>query len=431
MLSSHLRWLPFALLAGLCACDAAPARPRLSWSLDPATTAVDPETGEPRLSVESTDVLEAEILRLFGTPAAPRYALLEAWQSDAFDPNAPRDGHAPTAEADLLLARSNEQRFDAVLQAIASTRPGPWPVPDSASSLAARLGEARGGAGDLLASVRARIRAWRPTLADSAELYRPQCLHCHGASGAGDGPTALGLDPRPRDFRPGVFKFTALTDKSVPRRRDLVRVLGEGLPGTAMPSFARFSQAELEGLADYVRLLALRGMVERELVFLAQEEGELTRDMADESYAALWERWRRADQKLIPIEVAPPERTQARIERGQALFHDVTRGNCASCHGIAGEGLGPSAWQLDERGEWEVALTDDWGQPIRPRDLRREPFRGGRRPADLFRRLWSGVNGTPMPAIGDARDASGELLVPSEDLWCLVFYVQALAEGDG
>jgi hypothetical protein len=40
-------------------------------------------------------------------------------------------------------------------------------------------------------------------------LYRLHCLHCHGVSGAGDGPTAPFLYPRPRDYRKGLFKFTS------------------------------------------------------------------------------------------------------------------------------------------------------------------------------------------------------------------------------
>ena len=51
-------------------------------------------------------------------------------------------------------------------------------------------------------------------------LYRLHCLHCHGVSGAGDGPTAPFLYPRPRDYRKGLFKFTSTPDRrqADPRR---------------------------------------------------------------------------------------------------------------------------------------------------------------------------------------------------------------------
>ncbi len=45
-------------------------------------------------------------------------------------------------------------------------------------------------------------------------LYRRNCLHCHGVSGAGDGPTAPFLYPPPRDYRRGIFKFTSIRPSS-------------------------------------------------------------------------------------------------------------------------------------------------------------------------------------------------------------------------
>jgi hypothetical protein len=47
------------------------------------------------------------------------------------------------------------------------------------------------------------------TLARGSSLYRLQCLHCHGLSGNGRGPTAAWVNPHPRDYRSGVFKFTS------------------------------------------------------------------------------------------------------------------------------------------------------------------------------------------------------------------------------
>ena len=49
-------------------------------------------------------------------------------------------------------------------------------------------------------------------------LYRRNCLHCHGVSGAGDGPTAPFLYPTPRDYRKGIFKFTSTPSGKPPHR---------------------------------------------------------------------------------------------------------------------------------------------------------------------------------------------------------------------
>ena len=38
-------------------------------------------------------------------------------------------------------------------------------------------------------------------------LYREHCAHCHGITGDGVGPTATFLNPYPRDYRKGQFKF--------------------------------------------------------------------------------------------------------------------------------------------------------------------------------------------------------------------------------
>ena len=41
----------------------------------------------------------------------------------------------------------------------------------------------------------------------SRGLYRQHCAHCHGITGDGAGPTAAYLNPYPRDYRMGIFKF--------------------------------------------------------------------------------------------------------------------------------------------------------------------------------------------------------------------------------
>jgi mono/diheme cytochrome c family protein len=56
---------------------------------------------------------------------------------------------------------------------------------------------------------------------------------------------------------------------------------------------------------------------------------------------------------------------------------------------------------------------------IPPRDLTRGQYRGGRRPIDVFRRLYAGIKGTPMPAFGGSS-------FTDEELWHLVNYVMAL-----
>ncbi len=78
------------------------------------------------------------------------------------------------------------------------------------------------------------------------------------------------------------------------------------------------------------------------------------------------------------------------IERGHTLF---VQQECRSCHGN------------DGRGAPDLMLRDNAGNLIRPRDLVREPFKGGHEPAAVFRRIRLGLPGTPMPAHTNLTDA--------------------------
>ncbi len=267
-----------------------------------------------------------------------------------------------------------------------------------------------------------------PTLARSAEVYRRECLHCHGVEGGGDGPSAFGLSPKPRDFRLGIFKYTALKDQSRPRRADILRTLSQGVMGTSMPNFQRLSSGELEGLVDYVRFLSVRGEVESVLVATWKEEGALGDEAVLEATKLVWSRWQRADSKLVVFDGEVPPSTPERIARGDALFHDPLKANCASCHGANGAGDGPAAWKIGVDGKREPAFVDAWGQPIRPRDLREGLLRGGARPIDVYRRIYAGIPGGPMPALGEARDRDGRPLITSDEIWCLVHYVRSLSQ---
>src|SRR5262249_17423705 len=59
-------------------------------------------------------------------------------------------------------------------------------------------------------------------LKQGSRLYRQHCLHCHGLTGDGHGPTAPWVNPHPRDYRQGSFKFTSTSQSSGSRkaRRD-------------------------------------------------------------------------------------------------------------------------------------------------------------------------------------------------------------------
>lgn len=54
------------------------------------------------------------------------------------------------------------------------------------------------------------------------------CWTCHGKSGTGDGPAGAALDPPPRDFTTGDFKFDANEDGTAGDAEDLFLVIKNG-----------------------------------------------------------------------------------------------------------------------------------------------------------------------------------------------------------
>lgn len=81
-----------------------------------------------------------------------------------------------------------------------------------------------------------------PSLDRGVALYANQCAACHGATGAGNGPAAAGLDPAP----------IAFTDGERARERSifaLYQVISQGIEGTGMASFAELPEQDRWALA--------------------------------------------------------------------------------------------------------------------------------------------------------------------------------------
>jgi mono/diheme cytochrome c family protein len=243
-----------------------------------------------------------------------------------------------------------------------------------------------------------------------AQVYRKKCQPCHGVSGDGNGPAAAYLTPRPRDFRRGIFKFTSTPYGYKPRPSDLLRTVERGIVGTAMPSFRRLPKRDLEAVVDYVLTLTHRGELEELLIAEADNEGQLT----DEQTAALVKnvlgRWKDASDNVVEPATPMPAITTQTIAEGKAAF---LKRECFKCHGRDGRG--------GLAGGIEVG-PDAWGRRDPAADLTSGMLHGGQAPLDIYRRISSGINGTPMPAFKEA-------LAPDPDtMWQLTHYVMALAD---
>ncbi len=212
------------------------------------------------------------------------------------------------------------------------------------------------------------------------ELYDKWCADCHGNTGAGDGVAATRMLPRPRDFTRAVFQIRTTASGELPTDADLKHVVDEGMPGTAMPAWkSRLSAQERNAVLAYLK------------TFSTFFEG----------------------QSPTPIAMGkPPRRTAETIKDGRAVFEKL---ECFKCHGELGRGDGKSA----------PTLKDDWDQPLKAADLTESwNFNGGASVEQIYARLRTGLDGTPMPSFSESIDAK---LITDEQLWHLAQYIGSLS----
>jgi hypothetical protein len=288
------------------------------------------------------------------------------------------------------------------------------------------------------------------TLVKGSQLYRLHCLHCHGLTGDGRGPTGRWVNPHPRDYRLGLFKFTSVDQSDKPllaSRADLLRTLQSGIDGTAMPAFNMLKAEELQQLVSYVIHLSLRGKVEFDTIKTAFEydpstdvlsvpeeiKKENVHDYLEAKVAdyveSLAARWVESQSKSIVVPPYPytdfdaetramTQELKNSIQRGHKLFQGVgaemandimpaekeaEKANCKSCH--------------IDYGRQAKYKFDSWGTLVKPQDLTQPIRRGGNRPVDIFYRIHSGINGSGMV---------GHYKLESKSIWDLVNFVQTL-----
>lgn len=277
-------------------------------------------------------------------------------------------------------------------------------------------------------------------------LYRKHCAVCHGISGDGAGPIAAMLNPYPRDFRSGIFKYTSTVLGAKPTRRDLERTIRRGIPGTGMPSFAPLPDDDIQALIEYVQYLSIRGETELYLLRLVVDENELlplSKDrVIDEAVLPAADAWARVEQNPQAWVITPKRPTLsesdlvAAIERGRRIYLEP-RSQCVKCHGPEGKGDGEQTDLYDDWNKPKKGVTDQqtrelarWFslplQQLKPRNFQEGLFRGGGRPEDIYLRIYVGIKGTPMPAMGPAPGQPG-ILTP-EEIWDLTFYILSLAK---
>jgi len=90
--------------------------------------------------------------------------------------------------------------------------------------------------------------------------YDMFCSSCHGPTGKGDGPVGAALNPKPRDFSTGEFKFDTDKDGKAGTDADLKNVIKNGSSaygGSPMmaPWGATLAEADLDNVVAFIRSL--------------------------------------------------------------------------------------------------------------------------------------------------------------------------------
>ena len=89
-------------------------------------------------------------------------------------------------------------------------------------------------------------------LAKGKASFTTNCMACHGEKGAGDGPGAAALNPKPRNYAVDTFK-------NGEKPEDVFKTLGTGLPNTAMVAFTHLPEEERWALVYWVLELKKTG----------------------------------------------------------------------------------------------------------------------------------------------------------------------------
>lgn len=234
------------------------------------------------------------------------------------------------------------------------------------------------------------------TLALGRQSYELYCSGCHGDDGDGEGPAARFLSPKPRDFRVGMLKFASVAAGQAPHDDDYVRVIRNGLAGTAMPSFRLVSREEQDAIVAYLRTFIAEPS--------ASGPGERVHIPKDPYFKK-------------PHLGAPA---------GEALYHGLAE--CSSCHPAYAtrEAIIAHRQKFDMKStEFRAAMytsvekESDWGAPITPPDFLVDHIKTGDSKEEIVKVIAVGVGGTAMP--------NWAATLKPKQLWALAYYIESLA----
>lgn len=153
------------------------------------------------------------------------------------------------------------------------------------------------------------------TRTSGGRVYETYCIGCHGQTGLGDGEAAEFLNPKPRNFVDGQYKFFYFGEPGpLPSDDSLKITIRNGIAGSAMPAFPLLTNQEIADVMVYIKSLRAGGWAEPEPI--------------------------QATTGLVPIE-------------GQTAEEIFSNAACNGCHQLdalgAVGGVGPNLNQVGNR----------------------------------------------------------------------------------
>ena len=179
-------------------------------------------------------------------------------------------------------------------------------------------------------------------------VYERHCQHCHGRDGAGDGPASGFLNPPPRDFTSGIYKWkTTPFDEMSPSDDDFKREINGRPSHNSVPGWDGLDDTAMPGWSDVLGDNDIRDVV-----------GYLKKLSGIEAPEAVHE---------LKVKIAPSKnrsRAAKRYSRTSVRSATATR-----------EGDGGKSSRTTGRADLAEGLTKPW------------TFRAGSAPVDIYARV--------------------------------------------
>jgi mono/diheme cytochrome c family protein len=169
-----------------------------------------------------------------------------------------------------------------------------------------------------------------PRLQRGKTLYAHNCAVCHGERGQGSTHPFGGQVP-PRDLASPQSRSELSRDR-------MIASVTNGRPGTAMAAFAeRLPPPDIEAVVDYVRAALMVPALDA--ISGVRAHGGRGGDIATAPTP------KQAPAAGADMSLPMPNGLRGDARKGGAFYN----ANCATCHGVKGDGKGPRAYFINPR----------------------------------------------------------------------------------